>query len=390
MRLASGKFKHLETIKPIIEFGAIPDFRTITHPDDIQSIDQVMILRSALKNEAKGAKLLSGKSLSIPGIDSRQKLLEAWNKIQAQPELDEVILQNEIFWDHHITLVYENDFFFAEIKRKEGVSEFVYWTPLAQSLNPLIQKLKSFLRPLKHYLESEKFWLMELGLTEQKLFLFQIHPVSVDLLSELFSSNMVAQIVSSRVKFARSQSLWNLLRTEWQARSFRREMKNASFHPSLVFLNWEYLFHYFRLFCMMNRLKPDAQSFANFLAASFEKHWFSELVKKHLELANYFRESESFDPMKLGFESQGMIFIGRGQYQGIVGEDIHVCEEISLELLYREKKPKVILTKEVGILSHPVLASVENGVALVLGVTTSFKPGERIDLDFERKLLQVK
>lgn len=390
MRLASGKFKHLETIRPIIEVGSIPEFRVISHSDDVQSINQSMILRSALKNEAKGAKLLSGKSLSISGIDSRQKFLEAWDKIQAQPGLEEVILQNEIFWDQHITLICEDNFFFAEIKLKIGVSEFLYWTPLVQSLNPLVQKLKTFLGLLKSYLKSEKFWLMELGLSDQKIFLFQIHPVRVELLSELFSSNMVAQIVSSRMKFARRMGLWGLLKTEWKARGFRREMKEASFHPSLVFLNWEYLFHYFRLFCMMNRLSPNAQSFASFLTACFENHWFSELVKKHLEMANYFRQSESFDPMKLGFESQGMIFIGRGQFEGVVGEDIHVCDEISLELLYQHLRPKVILTKEVGVLSHPVLASVENGVALVLGVTQLFVPGERIFLDFEDKILQVK
>lgn len=390
MRLASGKFKHLETINSLIEVGIIPAYRVISHPDEIQSIDQVMILRSALKNEAKGAKLLSGKSVSIPGIDSRQKLLEAWDKIQAQEDLEEVILQTEIKWEAHITLICEEDFFFAEIRQKEGASEFIYWTPMGQSLHPLLKQLKMFLDPLKNYLSSDKFWLMELGLQNNKLFLFQVHPVGVDLLSSLFSSSMVAQIVSSRVKFARSQNIVSLLKTEWQARKFRQSMNLKSFHPSLVFLNWEYLFHYFRLFCMMNRLQPDAQSFATFLTASYEKHWFSDLVKKHLELANYFRESETFDPMKLGFEGQGMIFIGRGQMEGVVGETIHVCNEICLSVLYQKKKPVIILTKEVGILSHPVLASVENGVALVLGVTDEFSEGERIFLDFERRIIQVK
>ena len=390
MRLASGKFKHLETIKPLLEVGVIPDFTLMNRPEDVQSINHSMILRSALKNEAKGAKLLSGKSVSIPGIDSWQKLLEAWNKIQAQSDLEEVILQDEIHWETHLTLIYENDFFFVELKRVGRASEFIYWTPLAHSLHPLIQSLKKFLEPLKTYLKTEKFWLMELGSKQEKLFLFQVHPVSVDLLSDLFSTNMVAQIVSARVKFSRSQGLWSLLKTEWSARSFRRDMKQTSFHPGLVFLNWEYLFHYFRLFCMMNRLQPNAQSFASFLTGSFKKTWFSDLVKKHLELANYFRKSESFDPMKLGFEGTGLLFIGRGQMEGVIGEDIHVCEEISLELLYRKQKPKVILTKEVGILSHPVLASVENGVALVLGVESVYFPGERIYLDFDRRMIQVK
>jgi hypothetical protein len=389
MRLASGKFKHLDSVQTFLGPETIPAFRVITDLEGVFDFQTPLILRSALRNEAQKGQLLSGKSLSIGNIDSKQKLTEAWEQVRAQPELDEVILQKEIKWDTHVTLIYENDFFFAELKSLQGAKQFVYWTPLAQTLSAEVQKLKAFLKTIESYLKQEKYWLMEAGLKDGKLYLFQIHPVKLEILSDIFSSEMVAHIVSSRMRFSKSQGLWGLLKTEWKARKFRSQMNQESFHPSLIFLNWEFLFHYFRLFCMTNGLKPDAQSFAKFLAMSFEKSWMSSLVKKHLELANFFRKSESFDPMSLGFESQGMLFIGKGIIKGVVGNDIHICDEISLEMIYQKSKPKVILTKEVGLLSHPVLASVENGVGLVLGVGELPQKGDRIYLDFDLKILRI-
>ncbi|MBA2403341.1 MAG: hypothetical protein H0V66_01110, partial [Bdellovibrionales bacterium] len=266
MRLASGKFKHLDTVKSLLAPEIVPAFRVIEDSAEIHDLEWPLILRSALKHEGSKAQLLSGKSLSIGNIDSQQKLLEAWQKVKAQPDVAEVILQQEINWDTHVTLIYEPDFFFAELKKRDGVGQFLYWTPLAQSLSLEVKTLKNFLDQLKTFLQQEKFWLLELGLKDGKLFLFQIHPVSLDLLSSIFSSGMVAEIVFSRMRFAKTQGLWNLLKTEWQARKFRQQMNTKSFHPSLIFLNWEFLFHYFRLFCMMKQLSPDAQSFAGFLA----------------------------------------------------------------------------------------------------------------------------
>lgn len=389
MRSASEKFKHLDSVRPYLVSETIPAFEFITNIEGISDFSSSLILRSTLKNEAQKGQLQSGKSLSIGGIDSRQKLQSAWEQINAQVGLEEVILQKEINWVTHITLISEADFFFAELKKRDGSKQFIYWTPLGKSLNPEVQLLKDFLEQIGSYLMLEKYWLMEAGLESGKLHLFQIHPVQLDLLSKIFSTEMVAQIVSSRMKFAKAQSFFGLLKFEWQAWKFRKNMPNESFHPSLIFLNWEFLFHYFRLFCMFSRMQPDAQSFAKFLAMSFEKNWISSMVKKHLELANFFRKNESFDPMVLGFESKGCLFIGKGIFQGIVGEDIHVCQEIPLELIYQKVKPKLILSKEVGLLSHPVLASVENGVPLVLGIDILPLKGARIYLDFDRKILRI-
>jgi hypothetical protein len=389
MRLASAKFKHLDSIQAFLLPETVPAFRVILNLEGITDFSCPYILRSALKGEGQKGQLQSGKSISIGGIDSKQKLQEAWDKVHSQIDLEETILQKEINWDSHITLIYEEDFFFAELKKRDGSKQFIYWTPLAQSLSPEVQKLKDFLKSIAAYLPQEKFWLMEAGLMDGKIYLFQIHSVNLELLTKIFSTEMVAQIVSSRMRFAKSQGFWGLLKTEWQARKFRRKMNKESFHPSLIFLNWEFLFHYFRLFCMINRQTPDAQSFAKFLAMSFQKNWISSLVKKHLELASFYRKSETFDPMMLGFESHGLLFIGKGIVKGRVGEGIHVCEGISLSLIYEKTKPMAILSKEVGLLSHPVLASVENGVPLVLGMRELPLKGANIHLDFDKKIFRI-
>lgn len=389
MRLASEKFKHLDSISPLLSSGLVPAFQKVEVLEGISIVNQPYIMRSALKNEASSKLLQSGKSLSIGGIDSLQKLQEAWDLIKTQNNLAEVILQEEVIWSTHVTLIYETDFFFAELKKREGNQQFLYWTPLGRSLVAETSKLEQFLQPLKSYLKKESFWLMELGIRDNEVFLFQLHPVDPSLLTSIFSSDIVAQIVASRLRFTKVQSLWALLKIEWQARKFRKQMSDGNVNPAKIFNNWEYLFHYFKIFCMMKKIEPTAQSFATFLAASGQSSWLSGIVKKHLELANYYRSSEAFDPMKAGIAGQGPIFVGKGTYSGVVGMDIHVCEEIPLELIYRKDRPKVIMTKEVGILSHPVLASAENGVKLVLGLTELPVAGETIFLDFDSHSFKV-
>ena len=125
MRLASAKFKHLDSIQAFLVPETVPAFRVIQQLVDITSFDGPYILRSALKNEGQKGQLLSGKSLSIGDIDSRQKLNEAWEKISSQVDLEEVILQEEIKWDSHITLTYEKDFFFSEKNRMAHSNLFI-------------------------------------------------------------------------------------------------------------------------------------------------------------------------------------------------------------------------------------------------------------------------
>lgn len=390
MRLSSEKFKYLDLVAPYLEVGTIPPYKIVTGADALGDIyGQVStIMRSALKNEAGAGSLLSGKSLSIGGIDSPEKLREAWEKVSAQEDLQEVILQEEVSWDTHATIICEEEFFLAELKDRTGAQRIIYWSPIARSQEAEVEPLRRFLKPLATPLRGKDIWLLELGIRSDRIFLFQVHPISPKLLNTLFSSELVAQIVASRMRFAKAKGPLGLLNMELKARKFRQTIKK-SFHPSQVFLNWEYLFHYFRLFCMMNRLTPDAHGFALFLSESYKDNWLGTLVQKHLELANLFRKDETFNPLRLGMEGAGPVFIGKGVIEGVVGTDIYYCDEIPLDLPYRKVKPKAILTKEVGVLSHPVLASVESNIALVLGINAPPREGTKIYLDFEKKILRI-
>jgi hypothetical protein len=389
MRLSSEKFKYLDLVQNYLPTGTIPDFKVIKSLEGPENIQGNWILRSCLKHESNKNVLLSGKSLSLGGIDSNQKLQEAWEQIQAQKDLDEVILQKEIHWESHVTVYVEKDFFFGELKTQDGRKEFLYETPLGKTLASETKLLSEFLRLLGSFLSQEKFWLFEMGIVGGKIFLFQLHPISHELLEGIFSSDLVLQIVSSRQRFSGHKSLFNLLKIEWRAWRFRQGFPSKDSRPLEIFLNWEFIFHYFRLFCMIKKIRPDGESFSQFLTSSFDSGFFSANVKKHLEIANHHRKKETYNSLTIGFQSTGPMFIGKGQIPGIVGEDIFVCDEIPLAVIYGDKKPRAILTKEVGVLSHPVLACVENGIPLVLGVSVNLASGERIFLDFEHRIFKI-
>jgi hypothetical protein len=389
MRLTSEKFKYLDLVQNYLPIGTVPDFKRLKSLERLENFHGSYILRSSLKDESNKRDLMSGKSLSLGGIDSLEMLKDSWEKIQAQHDLDEVILQREIFWESHITLYVEADFFFGELKSKNGGKTFLYETTLGKTLSVETKLISELIRSLKALLSQEKYWLCELGVCDGKLFLFQLHPIGETLLKKVFSNDLILQMVSSRLRFSSGKGLFDLLKMEWKAWRFRQNVQSMDFETSQIFLNWEFLFHYFRLFCMIKNLRPNGESFSQFLSTSFSTGFLSPLIQKHLEIASIGRNQESYEVMNIGFQGSGLMFIGKGQLNGIVGEDIFVCDEIPLSVIYGDKKPRVILTKEVGVLSHPVLASVENGIPLVLGLTVLPSRGERIFLDFEYKNFRI-
>ena len=386
MGLTSEKFKYLWVAKNLLPFESVPEFEVLKTLS-ARKVHERLILRSSLKQEASKGQLLSGKSLSISGIDSWHKLQQAWNDIQKQTDLDEIILQREIQYVSHVTLFWEKDFFFAELKSM-GQKHFLYWTPLVQSLCEETKILRQLVLPLQLLLEKEDSWLMEIGIKDKKAYLFQLHPIELELVTQIFSSEMISKIVSSRMRFSKSQGLWSLLKTEWKARKFRNK-NHQEIKPSSIFMNWEYLFHYFRFFCMIKRSQPSQQMFADFLAFSFQNRWLSRLIKKHLDVAQFFLKDKMINLTKTGFDTHGPIFIGKGIIQGIAGKDIIVCEEISLSIIYQKDKPLAIISKEIGLLSHPVLASVENGISIILGIENLPSEGESIFLDFDQRVFRT-
>jgi hypothetical protein len=390
MRLRSAKFKYLEQFSAFLPEGVIPDFEIISQElPELEGTD-TWILRSALKHEAATGRLNSGKSISISDIDSRKKLQVAWENVRTQMDFTEAILQRQMPWESHITAIYQSDFLLLEVRSRAGEPTFAYRTPMTETKNPLLEKISDLLEPLKPQLDLQTCWLLELGHNDHQIFLFQIHPVDEKFITDILDQDLVKGIVSSRMRFGKKQNLFQLLKTEWQARLFRRRFDRSKIPPGDVFINWEYLFHYFRIFCMSRRLSPDEGSFARFLSSAFSRGWPSELVKAHLEIAGIIRKDEAFTVQDIGFRTQKQAFIGKGVVSGEVGKDILIMGEPDLSLIYSMYPPKAFLTKKVGLLSHAVLACAEKNIGLVVGHEGELQSGDIIYLDFDQQKIMIK
>jgi hypothetical protein len=391
MLLVSEKFKYLLTARDLLEPGIVPDFKLLSQLPDQAPEEGPYIMRSALKDEAGEEKMLSGKSLSLHGLMTLTDIQNAWDKIQSQPQLQEIILQREIIWEKHATVLVEADFFLAEVKTTSGGRYSFYGNSLVKNVALEDKLLAEILKSLHPLLSESGLWLLELGWAQGRWFLFQIHPMLQSLVQAIFSSDLAYQLVSSRQRFGRTQDFLGLLKMEWNAYKFRSRFNSpVAFCASAVFMNWEFLFHYFRLFCMIHRLLPNGQSFSQFLSSRYDSAWPSPLIKKHLQLLRIFRDEEEFLPQQLGFKDQPIVYIGKGKLEGVVGEDILAVAEIPLAQIYETLPPRAILTKEVTLLSHPVLACAEVGIPLVLGMSELPANGAKIILDFDSKNFRLK
>jgi hypothetical protein len=392
MELSSQKFKYLEQIKAL-KPELIPHFYPIksTLPEIYDK--ETYILRSALQSEANPNNLLSGKSLSLSNL-KKKDLKEALEKVLAQDELSEVILQKQILWNQHLTLFYQSDFFFAEIKDRNQNNTFFYVGELGGTNHPLRSLLVNHLKQIKEVLRTEKNWLMEWGYDGEKFYLFQLQPISIDKLTTLLSSEFAFEMVQSKERFSKNQNLWAMLKTEWLAFIYRRKkIKNPTFEAKDVFLNWEFIFHYFRLFCFSKNIKPDEESLMKFYQSLQEDHYLANVTKTHFKLANFWRKTEALPSLNFLSHEKKMRFIGSGQGYFFKNQLVFM-EDLVVEDIYQLNDKKIILTKSISLLSHGILAALEQGHSVIFGISDedwlSLISMDQIYLDFESQKLGLK
>ena len=399
MDLISKKFKYLLLAQSLLKDASVPPFYKITSPDTLPVISSPSILRSAISGEASTGNLLSGKSISIPNIKSQDDLKHAYQTIIQQAHLEEVILQHEINWDKHLTLIVEKDFIFIEMKLKDIHNEktkFLYWTPLGHTHDDgLFITLKKTLDRLTPLTDSSRLWLMELGLKNNDLFLFQIQPVDPSFLGSAFSQNLIQEMLLSRQRFQKSHGLLSMIRAEWNASKFRKKFSRSNeISPSWIFLNWEFIFHYFRIYCLQKGLKPGQDSFSKFLTVGHEKNWMGEILRLHFKMANQLRLNESYDEMSFIFDTNpAFIFIGKGKFKGLIGEEFILLEELTPQIIYGLTTEKIILTKTFSLLGHGILAAIEQKIKVVAGIPDDsweeLHHKESIFLDFEERIFEI-
>lgn len=401
MDLISKKFKYLFDAQSILKDETVPSFVKITRADESVSISNSSILRSSVKGEAEESNLLSGRSQSISNIKSREDFKKAYLQILQQSDIEEVILQYEILWNKHLTLIHEKDFIFVEIKirgNEEDKPQFLYWTPIGHTTDSsgLLKSLNLLLNRLKPLTDSQPLWLMELGLRNEDLFLFQIQPIAPSFLGNIFSQNLVQNMLLSRHRFKKNHGLISMMKTEWRAFNFRKLYLISSEKPlSWVFLNWEFIFHYFRIYCLQKNLKPTQNSFAEFLTAAQSKTWLGEILRFHFKIANELRSEETFEEVNFVFENNSSIlFIGQGKVEGKIGKEIILLSELTPQSVYHLNSDKIVLTKTVSLLSHGILAAIEIKIRVVAGIPDEIWDQLDVDvniyLDFKMRQILIK
>lgn len=400
MNLNSKKFKYLLQAQTLLDKKIVPSFIKITGESDLNKNFPLSILRSSLLGEAEDATLLSGKSLSIPHLFDQVELRNAYQQISQQPNLHEVILQEEISWNKHLTLIFEKDFIFIESKSQDSEVKphFSYWTPIGHTAEDkeLFTSLNRLLKKLEPMTDCSSLWLMELGLKDDSLYLFQIQPISFSFLGNIFSQNLVQEMLLSRQRFQKTHGLMAMIKTEWAAFKFRKNFSKKNEHPpSWIFLNWEFIFHYFRIYCLQKNLKPSQEAFASFLTVGHEKNWMGEILRRHFNMANQLRLHESHSEVNFVFDQNpALIFIGNGKFEGKIGKEVCLLKDLTPSAVYELPPNIIILTKTFSLLSHGILAAIERKIKLVAGIPDEqwdqLREDETICLDFEKRTFEIK
>jgi hypothetical protein len=257
------------------------------------------------------------------------------------------------------------------------------------------EALTDLLKKLRPILKQRPQWVLELGICHDQTHLFQLQPANPENMEKIFSSGFALEQTLAQSRFAKKGTFLGMLRTEWNAHCFRRRMNSDLIRLSDVFLNWEFIFHYFRLHCMTNREDPSAEAFALFLSNAMNAHSHAGgLLKKHLEISSKLRPLEPFPHLPAGFHSTSPLFIGRGTMEGILGVDILWQEEPDLDMIHSANPPKAILSSSVSVLAHASLACAELGIGLVLGLPAenhfSNLNNATLQIDFHREKITLK
>jgi phosphohistidine swiveling domain-containing protein len=183
---------------------------------------------------------------------------------------------------------------------------------------------------------------------------------------------------------------------ELKAHFFRKFfLKDRNDNYSQNFCNWEFIFHYFRLFCMLKKVKPKNESFAQFLIFVSSNHFLSQIIRQHFNLANSISIKNSDQPLDFHFfDSNGLNFIGKNIHEiNINDPKLYAANKLDPQIIYHLKEVKIILTGEVGLLSHGVLAAIDQQMMIVTGIQEEFwtklKKDDTIFLDFEKKILKI-
>jgi len=389
--VVSQKFKLLQelTSHERLKFN-IPSFVKVNDQFDIQNFNLVSnktyILRSALKNESCLNKLTPGKSLSIGGIIDITSFNEAFSKIKIQKNLDEVVLQEEVNWYQHLTIYIEKDFIFIDVK---GGDFSIYGHGKVAGNTSLIERIRPLCMDIHKALQGESF-LCEIGLTKSKAHIFQINEVHKRYLDHFIQSDLLLKLLINKDSQEKA-GLWTKISNEMKAMRFRSKTSFEGLADA--FLNWNYLNHYYHLFCRKNRESINDQSFVRFLThANKHSNFLSEVSLKHIQIANLIRQKgECIDPVNTRFYNPSVhcYYLGSGQLNDLKKGEFLLINSLEDIDLYKHPQNIPILTRDSSLLSHGHLACVELKINLLSNISDTYwenlLKADKISIDFNKQ-----
>jgi len=348
-----------------------------------------IILRSALEGEAQ-TKLKSGLSLTVANIKSHEDFELALKKVKEQRQLAEWIVQEQKFFHTHLTIYIESSFVFGEVT---GSDEFFILSDLTQTGDvELIKKVKPLIDLIKQT-EKESV-LIELGLgSGDDIWLFQLMTVINHPIQDYIKNDLFHLLIQKKDIYLKS-GFWNLIKTELLAYRIRKGKHQYSALEK-IFFNWISLLHYFRLYCMQNKLSADSIAWQKFLTSSFEgKGRILSLGLEHIKISSNLRSSEEMPEMPAGFNQTHKVFIGKGSSLYIVGENLKIITDMSISKVQKlEEEFEIIISDYSSLLSHPILLSIERGKFFVGGLSLSYleslSDGDQVRIDFDKRQIEL-
>lgn len=345
------------------------------------------ILRSALKIE-NNRELNSGVGLSVKDIQTNLDLDVAVKRMKSLEDIDFCILQKQVEHEIHLTIFSTGGFDFIESISKEKEFDFI-GAKTKSSKKPFMKPLETFLHKFRKDYEGD--YIIEAGFSKnakEPITLYQVNLVSNVKTKSLIHAEILNQALYANQKLQKN-SLLNSIKIEIEAYRFRN--KNSFNNFSDCFNNWIYLFYYFKLFCIQNKIEFGSSSFEKFLNLNGKGH-IGKMAKAHLSISTKTLELKSWN-INSFFDDQKEIFIGEGLLEFVVDKNVLVTRELEVSQI-KNKEYKLILTSYDSILAHPALFCAEKSISLVGGlsweVLEHIKEGDKISLDFNLRKISIK
>jgi hypothetical protein len=395
----SKKFKLIKMLSKEKLFSRIiPKMYTGRIEESFFSTDKKFILRSALKDEAGEDLLQSGVSLSIKNIDSKRAFIEAGEALGRQKDLAEVIFQEQFDYDYHGTIYAQDNLWYVQLTRDLDIFVMILGDNFQSGNTPHENQVRALKNLINRKFKSYSF-LIECGFTSSEFKLFQVNEVTPKYALKYVNSDVLHLILRDEYENSEgTSSLFSLLRSEWKAFRFRKKNHTQNL-LSRSFENWNFIFHYFQLYCAKNKKRGSDLDYVQFLSdGHLGKSFFDKLARKHFQLANKLREKE--DLAGLGY-SHGQFteihnhyyFLGHKNYSGPFDDTIYMTNDLKVEQIDRRKDLKIILTSSKSLISHGFLYALENNIQIVANIPLDelkkWSTKDRLSIDFTRKQILV-